>query len=91
MPLLGPGSGRPVTAKPWDASGFPAYLGAGKLSRCFYIGAVTLLLCLSGGYRIADAIWVWVIVKSSDDLGKVCIPTRELPGGEQADCSPPSV
>lgn len=81
MPLLGPGSGRPGTAKPWDA---PAYLGVGKGSRCFCIGAVTLLWCLAGGYRIAAAIRVLVIVKSSDDPGKVCIPTREPPGGERA-------
>lgn len=46
MPLLGLGSGRPGTAKSWDVSGLPSYLGAGKGFWCFCIGAVTLLLCL---------------------------------------------
>lgn len=84
MPLLSTGLGSPGTAKPWEGSGLPAYLGAGRGSGCFCIRAVASLLCLPGGHRIADAIRVLVVVKSSDDTGKVCRPARELPRGERA-------
>lgn len=56
-------------------------------------GGLFVALCLSGGHRLAAAIWVSVMAKPRDSPGKLPHPSqrRSCPGEREPTWSPPSL
>lgn len=87
MFLFGPESGRLDTAPtPWDALGSPALYGGGEAISVLLYRCHDIAVAFAG--RSPNAVRDLVVVKPSDDPGKVCIPSWELPRGEQTNLCP---